>query len=158
MDDYPTKAMVPMRTDWPQQLPMEVALDIYPIEEILERAGMTMEEYATLCTSKAFQMALADAREAAMSPDTRFQAKSAAIAEDLLPDLYNAVKGEDTSPQQKLAIMSKLVEWSGLRAREPAPTAGNLPGSGGVVINIRMADGTSAASARAIGGTTYDAD
>lgn len=149
---------VPARLGWPQALPMEVALNIYPLEEVLDRCGMSAEDYLQICESEAYQVALAEAREAVLSVDRRFQAKAAAIAEEGLTELYTALKSEDTPSAGKLAIMKELVSWAGTAAarKEDSKQAG--PGAGGVVINIKFPDGTNAATAQALGGNTYDAE
>ena len=150
--------LVNTRLGWPQALPMEVALDIYPLEEVLARCGMTNEDYLQVCESEAYQVALAEAREAVLSVERRFQAKAAAIAEDGLSELYTALKSEDTPTAGKLAIMKELVSWAGTGAVRKEEAKGAGPASGGVVINIKFPDGTSAATAQALGGNTYDAE
>ena len=120
------------------KLAREVAIDHYPLQEVLDRYGVTSEDWEALQEWPRFQELLDYERQqwpGALNTNQRVRLKSATLIEEFMEKGDAYLHDKDTTFNSKIEFIKLLGKFAGLDA--PAPTVG--PAAGGrVTININM--------------------
>ncbi|MGE8165203.1 hypothetical protein ACQKRQ_34270 [Paraburkholderia sp. NPDC080076] len=121
-------------------LAFDLVLRVAPLPEILATYRLTQRQFAVLLDTPAFVAALRDAQAQmrAHGAQAGFVFRSRALAEDLLPDIYNLAKDGRTDAVLRHRIFESLARYALL---DPASTKKGGDGGGGVQVVFNLAAG-----------------
>jgi hypothetical protein len=122
------------------KLAREIAMDIQPIENILQQYAISNETWAELQRNTKFNMLLSSEVEAwqtALNTHERVKMKSAAMLEEWLPDLNARMHDHEEAMPAVIEAGKMLAKIAGLGERGDV-SAGNVGER--FVINISMGD------------------
>lgn len=126
--------------NWSDRLPFEIALKLdgsgEPIEDILDRHGVTKIQFFAMSKDPQFQRKVTHYREEIRSKGLSFKLKAKAQAEDLLTTSWLLIHDQEVSPAVKADLIKSTVRWAGLDNKD----AGPVDASGGVSITINLGD------------------
>ena len=120
------------------KLAREVAIDHYPLNEVLDRYGVSTEDWEALQEWPRFQELLAYEKQqwhGALNTNQRVRLKSATLIEEFMEKGDAYLHDKETSFNSKIEFVKLLGKFAGLDA--PVPTTGPAVG-GRVTININM--------------------
>lgn len=120
------------------KLAREVAIDHYPLNEVLDRYGVSTEDWEALQEYPRFQELLAFEKQqwhGALNTNQRVRLKSATLIEEFMEKGDAYLHDKETTFNSKIEFVKLLGKFAGLDA--PAPTVGPAVG-GRVTININM--------------------
>lgn len=85
----------PTELGFPPTLPLELAAKTMPVKELCEVYGISREKWAELRLNPVFQQAVDEAAKTIAEQGGAFRAKTKAMAEALLPRLYELATSQD---------------------------------------------------------------
>ena len=116
----PSLAKTPYQVNaWEPRLIIDLALEIDPLEEILVRYNLSMEEYNALSSVPSFRRELANTIREVRENGISFTKKAAVQAESYLEVLDTIVNDALTPPSVRLEAIRSTVEWGKLNPKEP---------------------------------------
>lgn len=121
------------------QLAREIAMDIYPLSEILLNTGVTLAQWEAIQRNPRFVAYLeANVAEWSSAKNTseRVRLKSAVLLEEWLPKLHNEMHGNEASLNAKVEAAKLLAKIAGVE--RPVNEGGD--GSGGFHVTINLGD------------------
>jgi hypothetical protein len=141
MDSPPNKPATEVTSDKLDttmlQLAREIAMDIYPLSDILSNAGVSHDQWEVIQRSPRFVAYLsANVAEwsSAKNSSERLKLKSAILLEEWLPTLNNELHGKDASLNAKVEAAKLLAKVAGV---DRMPSEGGDSSNGfQVVINL----------------------
>lgn len=134
MDTQPAPLQT-LQTRWTPQLVLEDALALWSDEDLCERYKLTLGELTAVRQLKPYQHAVEQARQEIAAQGLTFKHKARLQAETFLDSHVPAWMGDVETPlKDRVALLSKLVEWGEL---EPKKEAAAATGNGFVfVLNL----------------------
>lgn len=131
--DNPPAIRQPL-TPWPSNLPRELALEGSSTSEVLQRCGVSDEEYTYWATLPAFRKALSDAAKEVREQGMSFKILCQGIALDFLPVIDQKLH-DNTVPFDKKMDAFKYI--SKLASLEPKDEKNSDAGKG-TMVNIQI--------------------
>lgn len=113
---------------------LEIASGIRDPIDIAEDAGYSSEEWEALKVYPSFVTQVEEKKAELKATGYSFRMKSAMMAEDLLPDIYDDAKKADASFHTRLAAVTFLAKAAGLDS--PAKEESNTGSSFNISINL----------------------
>lgn len=130
----------PPLKEYPQNFVMELALGLESPDALCIRYDITLHEYSQLTSNPTFQTDLNNWRSRMADEGLSFKLKARVQAESYLADIDDIITSQSTSPETKLAAISRVVQWGGLESKGDNSSGSNKPS---VTINItRFSDNT----------------
>jgi hypothetical protein len=89
----------------------ELAQDLYDVEDVLQRYGMTVEDYEILAQTRSFQIlyrAMEEEWKAGKNTSERVRLQSAFGIEDALPELFTQLKDTNNPLSARAALFTQL--------------------------------------------------
>jgi hypothetical protein len=123
-------------TTWPQAMVIDCALALDPLDEILNRYGMTTLQWEVLSENTAFKLDLARARKEISESGLSFQRKAATQAEMYLIDMDTIMRDPDASASLKHSIFNSMARLGKLEPQKEKDEVVN--GFGGFNIQINF--------------------
>ena len=123
----------PAENAFPFTLPVEVALNEYPVSEICESYGISMEQYGRLSKSDAFIRALNNAKEMLVKEGMSFKVKAKLQAENLLTTSWGLIHDVRTPHNVRADLIKSTIRWAGYEAQDANGNVGS-----GFSININF--------------------
>lgn len=120
-------------------LAREIAMDIQPIEVILKQFSLSPSELENITKLPRFQQLLEEhclVWQSAMNGADRIKAKSAAVIEDFLPELYNRLHDGKENLLHKIKGAELLAKLAGLGIEKQMGASGP-----GFHLEIHIGDG-----------------
>jgi hypothetical protein len=135
-----TKIENPAELSFPFTLPIEVALNEYPVSEICGAYNISMEQYALISKSDAFVAALESAKGMLAKEGMSFKVKAKLQAESLLTTSWGIIHDIRTPHNVRADLIKSTIRWAGYEA----PDAQVGVGAGfSININFSREDTTS---------------
>ena len=134
-----TKVENPAELSFPFTLPIEVALNEYPVSEICEAYGISMEQYSLISKSDAFVTALNDAKSMLAKEGMTFKVKAKLQAEGLLTTTWGLIHDIRTPHNVRADLIKSTIRWAGYEVAEAQVGVG-----GGFSININFSNASPA--------------
>jgi hypothetical protein len=124
----------PSTLGWPATLPLEVALQTAPLEEIKDSYNISDEEWEALRTNDQFRREVLKYQEEAKEEGYSFRTKAKMQAEGLLATSWSLIHNEDTPAAVKADLIKFTTRIAGY---EPNPKSAAEMGTA-FQININM--------------------
>lgn len=122
-------------------LAREIAMNIHPVEDIIERHGIKKEEFETILQNHRFTKLLEDAAtswEGALNTGERIKVKSLSMLEDWLSSAYQMLHEPKHTLRDKVELAKLVGRFAGMGEKGPMEV-----GSGErISININLGDTT----------------
>lgn len=99
------------------KLSREIARDIHPIENILERFGITPDLFETISKNPRFQSILrseVEAWQTASNTSERVKIKSLSFVEELLPEMYERAHDPREPLSAKVELLKTIGKFGGV--------------------------------------------
>jgi hypothetical protein len=113
---------------WPAALTIDMALALDPVEDVLERYGLTTTQWDMLQDNPAFRLDLARTRKELAESGLSFKRKAATQAEMYLMDMDNLMTDPDVAPGTKVDIFKTCAKLGELEPKKDRPDGeGNAP-------------------------------
>ena len=137
----------PMNTDltidpatigWPATLPVEMALRISPLPELLDAYGIDEETWANLKHNDAFKQAVKEAVKQAQEEGFSYRVKAQMQAEALLQTSYNMIQDSTMPPAVRADLIKFTARVAGFDSAGKGPASTQAAGNG-FSININLA-------------------
>lgn len=132
-----TKIENPAELSFPFTLPIEVALNEYPVSEICGAYNISMERYALISKSDAFVAALDSAKNMLAKEGMSFKVKAKLQAESLLTTSWGIIHDIRTPHNVRADLIKSTIRWAGYEAAEAQVGVG-----AGFSININFSNGS----------------
>lgn len=124
----------PAEIGYPPTLPLEIALNVAPVAQILAAYGISDYRWEQIRFDPAFQASVHAAQEMLRKEGMSFRLKAKLQAEELLKTTWAIIHDPDTTPQVKADLIKATVRWAGY----DAPDAAHSAGTGfNIVINFK---------------------
>jgi len=121
---------------WDPRLILDLALGIEDTRQVLERYGLTDNDYIVLCGSRVFRQELAVTIRDVHENGLPFRAKARVQAEAYLEVINDLVYNETTPATTKLEAIRSTVRWANLEPKEDKSESGNTQAQINVSINF----------------------
>ena len=121
---------------WDPRLILDLALGIDDTRQVLERYGLTDNDYIVLCGSREFRQELAVTIRDVHENGLPFRAKARVQAEAYLEVINDLVYNETTPATTKLEAIRSTVRWANLEPKEDKTDSGNTQAQINVSINF----------------------
>ena len=119
---------------WDPRMILDLAIGVDGLVEILDRYGLTQQEYELLTSSRTFRRDLAMTMRDVRENGVPFVKKSSVLAESYLDEIHEMVTNQATPASVKLSAIQSVVKWGRL---EPQNEKNDGPGTGHA-INIQI--------------------
>lgn len=127
---YTSTALMP----WPPSLPRDLALGGLPLDDILSRYAVTLDDYNRWAQMPVFRRALSDAQQELVKHGASFRALCQGIALDFLPDIDATLHSPTISFAAKMDAFKYVSKCGHLEPKEEKSSAGgNVP-----MVNIQI--------------------
>lgn len=130
----------PAELGFPALLPVELALNVAPVEDVCAAYGLSRQDFEALAQHPAFVQAYAAAVESLKQDGMRFKVKAQLQAEELLGQSWKLIHDVDTPPAVKAALIKDTVRWAGYEPK--GATAASDAGGTGLSIQINLVQPT----------------
>lgn len=120
---------------FPPSLPLEVALQTAPFEDILAAYHLTPEQYFQISLNPLYVKAVAAAQEALQEDGAAFKLKAKLQAEEMLKTSWKLVHDNEVASSVRADLIKATVRWAGY---EPEKKTQNGVGGGGPSLNIQI--------------------
>ena len=127
---------LPSANQWDPRLILDLALGIEDTRQVLERYGLTDNDYIVLCGSRVFRQELAVTIRDVHENGLPFRAKARVQAEAYLEVINDLVYNETTPATTKLEAIRSTVRWANLEPKEDKSESGNTQAQINVSINF----------------------
>ncbi len=121
-EDTPTpseKLLIPSDINpWPARFPVELAVGIQSEDELLQKYGVTADQFSLFKNSLAFRRELAEAQKLVRDGGFTFATKCATIAEDWLPELDGYLHASHIPFAQKIDAFKTMAKLGRLEPKE----------------------------------------
>lgn len=133
-------ALPTLGSDSDSRLAVELAIQIRPIDEIMESYGLTKAELKEKLANPVFKGMVVEAKktwESDLSVKERIRLKAAHLVEDSILSVFNIIHDKDNPAPQRLDAFKSLTKVADVEA-----TASSGPGVSGekFTININLGD------------------
>lgn len=125
----------PALLGYPPTLPIEIALNVAPISEILDIYDISTDAWQLIVNDPVFQQRLQDAKEKLRNDGMGFKMKAGLQAEELLRTSWAMIHADHTPATVKADLIKSTIKWAGY---EPHPGNYTSEGGGGFSININF--------------------
>jgi hypothetical protein len=122
-------------------LAREIAMDIHPVEDIIERHGLKKEEFEVILRNPRFVRLLEDAATSwadALNTGERIKVKSLSMLEDWLTSAYQMLHEPKYALRDKVELAKLVGRFAGMGEKSTLDTGS----SERISININMGDTT----------------
>ena len=119
---------------WDPRLILDLALGIEDTRQVLERYGLTDNDYIVLCGSRLFRQELAVTIRDVHENGLPFRAKARVQAEAYLEVINDLVYNETTPATIKLEAIRSTVRWANLEPKEDK----TADAGGGQTVNVQI--------------------
>lgn len=136
----------PSTIGWPATLPVEMALRISPLPELLEAYNITAEQWENLKCNEAFKQAVKEAVKQAQEEGFSYRVKAQMQAEALLQTSYNMIQDSTMPAAVRADLIKFTARVAGFDSAGKGPAGAQAAGSG-FSININLAPPAPKASA-----------
>ena len=125
----------PSSIGFPNTLPIEVALAIQPVDEILDAYNISQEQWEVIREDPVYIEMLANAREMLKKDGMSFKVKAKLQAEELLASAWTMIHDPDTPYTVKADLIKSVIRWAGYEAQAIA-SAGEAGNGFSISINF----------------------
>ena len=103
---------------WDPRLLLDLVIAVDTLEDILDRYGLTMEEYNLLSSNVVFRRELASIMRDVRENGASFRAKARIQAESYLPVVDDLIYDPEVAPSTRLDAVKSVVRWGDLEPKE----------------------------------------
>lgn len=111
-------------TPWPPALVFDLALGLDPTLSILERHGVTTDQYEKLLQHPLFRKEIASQVRLNQENGLTFQRRAQAIAEECLPDMYTLIKDPTVAASTRADVFKYVTKVGNLEPKDKTGGAG----------------------------------
>lgn len=110
---------------WDHRLCFELALNLHPLPEILQRYNITSDELSHLLKQSAFKEQVAGYKREIKEKGLSFREKARIMAEDLLGTAYDIIHHPGSAPSTKADLIKWVAKVADLEPRQSAQETSN---------------------------------
>lgn len=114
----PTSLLAISPNKWDPRLLLDLVIAVDTLEVILDRYGLSREEYNALTTNIVFRRELANTMRDIRENGASFRAKARIQAESYLPVVDDMVWDRDLAASTRLDAVKSIVRWGDLEPKE----------------------------------------
>ena len=103
---------------WDPRLLLDLVIAVDHLDDILERYGLSHEEYSILSSNVVFRRELASIMRDVRENGASFRAKARIQAESYLPVVDDMIWDREIAPSTRLDAVKSVVRWGDLEPKE----------------------------------------
>lgn len=103
---------------WDPRLLLDLVIAVDHLDDILERYGLSHEEYSILSSNVVFRRELASIMRDVRENGASFRAKARIQAESYLPVVDDMIWDKEIAPSTRLDAVKSVVRWGDLEPKE----------------------------------------
>lgn len=126
---YIPEVITPVNLMWPPTLCRDIAVegDVVPMEEILSRYDMTVEDYDNLSLVPAYKLELANWRKKVLEEGDSFKLKMQSLCALFVPELHKIGTQETIDPKVRLDAIKTAARLAHYEPKDGPSAVSNVP-------------------------------